>query len=63
MTMPYVSGEEIRAAQVITLSTFALWMAIGYVPGMRHRANLIRGALLMAYLAGSVAFVAYVFLR
>lgn len=57
-----VSDEEIRAAQVFTGSTFALWLVIGYVPAVRRYANTIRAFLLGVYLAGCAAFVAYVYL-
>ena len=57
------SPEEIRAAQIITLSTFALWMGIGYVPPLRPHANLLRAILLACYLIGCTAFVLYVYMR
>lgn len=63
MSMPLVSDPEVRAAQATTLATFALWMAIGYVPGTRRHANAIRLVLLAVYLAGAAGFVAYAFFR
>jgi hypothetical protein len=57
------SSEEIRAAQIVTLSTLALWLGIGYVQPLRPYANRVRAVLLAAYLIGSAAFVAYVVLR
>lgn len=63
MSLPMVSDTEVRSAQAATLGTFALWMAIGYVPGTRRHANAIRLAVLAVYVAGVAGFVAYVFLR
>jgi hypothetical protein len=58
-----VRGDEIRAAQIITLATLALWLAVGYVPPLQRYVSLVRAALLAAYLVGSAAFVAFVYFR
>jgi hypothetical protein len=63
MNLPVVSSVEVRGAQIATLSTFALWMAIGYLPGLGRHANMLRGVLLAAYLTGAIGFVAYVLVR
>jgi uncharacterized membrane protein len=59
--LPTVSDEEIRAAQIFTGATFALWLVIGYVPAIRRYANIVRAFLLGFYLFGCVAFVAYIY--
>lgn len=63
MTLPLVSPGEMRAGQVIVLCGFALWLGIGYVPGLARHANMLRALLLAAYLIGAISFVAYVFIR
>lgn len=59
MILRTVTDQEIRAAQVFTGATFALWLAVGYVPAIRRHANIVRGFLLGLYLVGCAAFVAY----
>jgi hypothetical protein len=54
-----VSGEEMRAAQVVTGVTMAAFIAAGLVPGLRERAGAIRAALLVLYLIACGAFAAY----
>lgn len=44
---------------MFTGATFALWLAVGYVPAIRRHANIVRGFLLGLYLVGCAAFVAY----
>lgn len=56
-----VSEQEIRAAQVFTGASFALWMLVGFVPAVRRYAQAIRGVLLAAYLLGCAAFFAYLY--
>jgi hypothetical protein len=58
-----VSGEEIRAAQIMTGVTMALFIGIGIAPGLRQRAVRLRLALLVFYLLACCVFVAYVLLR
>ncbi|MBV9757446.1 MAG: hypothetical protein JO047_10365 [Alphaproteobacteria bacterium] len=62
MSFAAVSAEEIRAAQVFTGGTFALWLAVGYLPAVRRYAAQIRAVLLVVYLVGFVGFVAYALL-
>jgi hypothetical protein len=57
-----VSGEEIRAAQIVTGVTMAAFIAAGVVPGLRERAAAVRGALLALYLIACGAFLAYALL-
>jgi len=58
-----VSDQEFRAAQILTLSTLALWLALGFVPALRRYANAIRACLLAFFVVGWAAFLAYAFLR
>lgn len=58
-----VSPEDIRAAQIFTGATLALWLGIGYVSPFRRYANSIRAFLLAFYLCGCVGYLVYVFLR
>ena len=62
MNFTAVSGQEIRAAQAFTGATFALWLAVGYLPAIRRHAARIRAVLLAVYLAAFVGFVAYALL-
>jgi hypothetical protein len=58
-----VSGEEMRAAQIVTGVTMAAFIAAGVVPGLRERAAAIRGALLVLYLIACGVFVSYGFVQ
>jgi hypothetical protein len=58
-----VSGEEIRAAQIVTGVTMAAFIAAGVVPGLRDYAATIRWALLASYLAACLIFTGYVLIR
>ncbi len=58
-----VSGNQMRAAQIITGAAMALFVGISVVPGLRRHAATIRLVLLAAYLVTCVAFVAWVLLR
>ena len=55
-----VSAEDIRAAQVITFATLALWFGVSVVPPLRPHARAIRAIVLVLYLLGSAGFVLYV---
>ena len=58
-----VSNGEMHAAQIVTGATMALWLTIGYVPGLKTHATRLRAALLAAYLLGCVAVLAHALLR
>lgn len=62
MTFGAVPDQEIRAAQVFTGATFALWLLLGYVPGVRRHARTVRAVLLGVYLVGCAGFFAYLYL-
>ena len=57
-----VTGEEMRAAQILTGATMAAWLACGAIPGVRPYATTLRAGLLAAYLLCCAAFIAYVLL-
>jgi hypothetical protein len=58
-----VSGDEVRAAQIVTGVTMAAFIAVGLAPGLREHAGMIRGALLALYLAACGLFIGYILLR
>ncbi|HUN39593.1 MAG TPA: hypothetical protein VMU81_04830 [Acetobacteraceae bacterium] len=58
-----VSPDEIRAAQMLTGGTMALFLMAGLVPGLRPYAGKIRAGVLAAYLLGCAAFVGYVLIK
>lgn len=62
VTFPAVTDQEMRAAQVFTGATLALWLLVGYAPPVRRHARAIRGCLLAIYIAGCAGFFAYVYL-
>jgi len=54
-----VSGEAMRAAQIVTGATMALWIGVGLVPGLRLHVSAIRRAVLALYLLAFAGFVIY----
>jgi zinc transporter ZupT len=58
-----VSGDDVRAAQMITGATFAAFMLVGFVPGLRAYAGWIRIAITVAYLAVAAGFMVYLMVR
>lgn len=58
-----VSGEDMRAAQVITGAAMALWLSIRYIPGLRQRAVQAQIGILVLYLIGCAAIFAHAMLR
>jgi hypothetical protein len=58
-----VSSEDVRAAQIVTGVTMALFIGAGLTPGLREYAGRIRVALLVLYLLASCGFIAYVLVR
>ena len=58
-----VSGDEIRAAQIVTGVTMAAFIAVGIAPGLREHTGVIRGALVALYLIACCIFIGYVMLR
>ena len=58
-----VSGEDMRAAQIVTGAAMAAFIGVGLVPAFRPHAAMIRGVLLVLYLITCAAVVGYVLLR
>ena len=58
-----VSGEDIRSAQIITGTIFALFFMVGFVPGLRPHAARIRLAIAVAYFAAAAGFMVYLMAR
>ena len=58
-----VSGEDMRAAQIITGAAMALWLSIGFVPGLRRHAMQLQVGVLVLYLVGCAAIFAHAMLR
>jgi hypothetical protein len=58
-----VSGEDIRAAQMITGTTFALFLMVRFVPGLRAHVARIRLAIAVAYFAVAAGFMVYLMVR
>ncbi len=58
-----VGGEDIRAAQMITGATFALFLMVGYVPGLRAYAAQIRVAITVAYFVAAAGLMVYLMVR
>jgi hypothetical protein len=58
-----VSGEEMRAARIVTGVTMALFVGVSVAPGLRRHAGRLRLALLAVYLLACATLVAAVLLR
>jgi hypothetical protein len=58
-----VSDEDVRAAQMITGTTFTLFFMVGFVPGLRSYAGRIRLAIAVAYFAVAAGFMVYLMVR
>ena len=58
-----VGGEDVRAAQMITGTTFTLFFMVGFVPGLRACAGRIRLAIAVAYFAVAAGFMGYLMVR
>jgi hypothetical protein len=63
MTMPAMTTEDVRIAQMLTGFAMAAFLLIGTVPALRRYASPLRVALLVAYLLGAAGFAGYVLLR
>ncbi len=58
-----VSGEDVRAAQTITGTTFALFLMVGFVPRLRPYATRIRLAIVAIYFVLAAGFMSYLLAR
>lgn len=54
-----VSADTMRAAQLITGVTMAIWIGIGVFPPLRPHAHMLRHAVLLLYLVGCLGFIVY----
>lgn len=52
-----VTAEDMRAAQILTGATLALFLLVGLTPGMRGHATRLRLAILVIYMLGVAALV------
>jgi hypothetical protein len=58
-----VSDEDARAAQMLTAMTFALFLMVGFLPGLRPYLARIRLAIVVLYFAAAVAFMVHLEVR
>jgi hypothetical protein len=58
-----VSGEDIRSAQMITGAAFALFLMVGFIPGLQPYSARIRLAIAVAYFAAAAGFMVYLMVR
>jgi len=63
MDFMHVSGTEMRAAQTVTTATFASFILVGAIPGLRPYAGRVRFAIGALYLATVVGFMLYLLIR
>ena len=57
------SGDDVRAALVLTGLTMSVWLMVGLAPGLRAYATAIRAFVLVAYLVGCGGFLIWLALR
>ena len=58
-----VSGEEMRAARTLTGATFAMFLMVSVVPGLRPYATRIRLVIAVAYFVLAAGFIIYLLVR
>ncbi len=58
-----VSGEDIRAAQMLTSATFVIFFMVNVVPVLRPYAARIRLSIVVAYFVTAAGFMVYLFAR
>jgi len=58
-----VSGEDMRAAQMITGATFVLYLMVSFVPGLRPYAARIRIAIVGGYFVAVAGFMIHLLAR
>ena len=58
-----VSAEDMRAAQIVTGATMAVFIGVGLVPGLRAHTVRIRAVLLAAFLLACGLLVGHVLLQ
>ncbi len=57
------SGEEMRAARILTGATLSLFILVGVVPGLRSFATRIRIFITVLYLVAAAAFMLRLLVR
>lgn len=57
MVFDTVSADQMRAARLFVGATLAIWIGVGFIPGLQKYARSIRGTLLALYLLTFLAFV------
>jgi hypothetical protein len=63
MLFDAVTGQEMRAARLVTGATMVALIGVSVVPGLRPHATAIRLVLLAVYLLVCAAFVTAILLR
>ena len=58
-----VTNDDIRAAQIVTGATFAAFVLVGFVPGLRAHGQRIRWAITALYLLTVAGFMLYLLAR
>lgn len=57
MSLMPVTAEDMRAAQILTGATLALFLLVGLAPGMRAHGTQLRLVILAIYVLGVAALV------
>jgi hypothetical protein len=63
MDFATVSGADMRAAQMLSGVTFAIFLMVSLVPGLRAHATRIRLAIAVLYCIAATGFALYVLAR
>jgi len=58
-----VSNQDVRAVQMLTGTTFALFLMVSVVPGLRTYATRIRLAIVVIYVAAAAGFMIHLLVR
>jgi hypothetical protein len=63
MDIMTVSSADVRAAQILTGTTFSLFILVGAVPGLRRYATRIRIVITVLYLVAAAGFMVRLLVR
>jgi hypothetical protein len=58
-----VGDEDVRAAQMLTGATFAMFLLVSVVPVLRPYATRIRLAIVVIYFVAAAGFMTYLLVR
>ena len=58
-----ISGEDVRAVQILTGTTFVVFLIVGIVPALRPYAARIRLAIVAIYFVLAATFMIYLLAR